>query len=110
MNGEMNASATNETSAPTANAATTLKTGFRGAIARVYASIRIVPLNWFASHASPDVPLYQPRGGFAGSRAAGDIRGASIDVVRVDLTADVGEGSGAWTVGEDERLIPLVSS
>jgi 5-oxoprolinase (ATP-hydrolysing) subunit A len=30
--------------------------------------------------------------------------------VRIDLNADVGESLGPWTVGDDERLIPLVSS
>jgi 5-oxoprolinase (ATP-hydrolysing) subunit A len=30
--------------------------------------------------------------------------------VRVDLNADVGEGVGPWPMGDDERLIPLVSS
>lgn len=28
----------------------------------------------------------------------------------IDLNADVGESLGAWRIGEDERLIPLVSS
>jgi UPF0271 protein len=30
--------------------------------------------------------------------------------VRIDLNADVGEGLGPWRLGDDERLIPLVSS
>lgn len=30
--------------------------------------------------------------------------------VRIDLNADVGESLGAWSIGEDEALIPLVSS
>jgi UPF0271 protein len=30
--------------------------------------------------------------------------------VRIDLNADVGESLGAWSLGEDEALIPLVSS
>jgi UPF0271 protein len=30
--------------------------------------------------------------------------------VRVDLNADVGESVGPWPMGDDERLIPLVSS
>ena len=30
--------------------------------------------------------------------------------VRIDLNADVGESFGAWSIGEDEDLIPLVSS
>jgi UPF0271 protein len=30
--------------------------------------------------------------------------------VRVDLNADVGESFGAWSLGEDEALIPLVTS
>jgi UPF0271 protein len=30
--------------------------------------------------------------------------------VRVDLNADVGESIGPWPMGEDERLIPLVTS
>jgi 5-oxoprolinase (ATP-hydrolysing) subunit A len=30
--------------------------------------------------------------------------------VRIDLNADVGESFGAWRLGEDDRLIPLVSS
>lgn len=30
--------------------------------------------------------------------------------MRIDLNADVGEGFGAWTIGEDEELVPLVSS
>jgi 5-oxoprolinase (ATP-hydrolysing) subunit A len=30
--------------------------------------------------------------------------------VRIDLNADVGESFGAWQLGEDEELIPLVSS
>jgi UPF0271 protein len=30
--------------------------------------------------------------------------------VQIDLNADVGERFGAWGMGEDERLIPLVSS
>jgi UPF0271 protein len=30
--------------------------------------------------------------------------------VFIDLNADVGESFGAWQLGEDERLIPLVSS
>jgi UPF0271 protein len=30
--------------------------------------------------------------------------------VRIDLNADVGEAFGAWSLGEDARLIPLVSS
>jgi 5-oxoprolinase (ATP-hydrolysing) subunit A len=31
-------------------------------------------------------------------------------VVQIDLNADVGESFGAWHIGDDERLIPLVSS
>jgi UPF0271 protein len=31
-------------------------------------------------------------------------------LARIDLNADVGESLGAWTIGEDEALIPLVSS
>ena len=30
--------------------------------------------------------------------------------MRVDLNADVGEGLGPWPMGDDERLIPLVTS
>src|SRR6187431_2779035 len=30
--------------------------------------------------------------------------------MRMDLNADVGESLGAWSLGEDEALIPLVSS
>ena len=30
--------------------------------------------------------------------------------MRIDLNADVGEGFGAWPMGQDEALIPLVSS
>src|SRR3954466_2122661 len=30
--------------------------------------------------------------------------------MRIDLNADVGESFGAWRIGEDERLIPLVTS
>src|SRR5829696_3988364 len=30
--------------------------------------------------------------------------------MRIDLNADVGESLGAWSRGEDERLIPVVSS
>jgi UPF0271 protein len=30
--------------------------------------------------------------------------------VRVDLNADVGESVGPWSMGDDERLIPLVTS
>jgi len=30
--------------------------------------------------------------------------------VRIDLNADVGESLGPWPMGDDERLIPLVSS
>jgi UPF0271 protein len=30
--------------------------------------------------------------------------------VRVDLNADVGESYGAWTIGEDAALIPLITS
>jgi len=30
--------------------------------------------------------------------------------VRIDLNADVGESTGPWPLGEDEALIPLVSS
>jgi UPF0271 protein len=30
--------------------------------------------------------------------------------VRIDLNADVGESFGPWSMGDDERLIPLVSS
>jgi UPF0271 protein len=30
--------------------------------------------------------------------------------VRIDLNADVGESLGRWSIGEDEALIPLVSS
>jgi UPF0271 protein len=29
---------------------------------------------------------------------------------RIDLNADVGESFGPWRLGDDERLIPLVSS
>lgn len=29
---------------------------------------------------------------------------------RIDLNADVGEGFGAWSIGEDEALLPLVTS
>jgi 5-oxoprolinase (ATP-hydrolysing) subunit A len=36
--------------------------------------------------------------------------GAYHPGVRIDLNADVGEGFGAWTLGEDETLIPVVSS
>jgi UPF0271 protein len=31
-------------------------------------------------------------------------------VVRIDLNADVGESFGAWPLGDDARLIPLVTS
>jgi UPF0271 protein len=31
-------------------------------------------------------------------------------VISIDLNADVGESFGPWPMGEDERLIPLVSS
>jgi UPF0271 protein len=31
-------------------------------------------------------------------------------VPRIDLNADVGEGLGPWPMGDDERLIPLVTS
>jgi UPF0271 protein len=31
-------------------------------------------------------------------------------VPRIDLNADVGEGIGPWPMGDDERLIPLVTS
>jgi UPF0271 protein len=39
-------------------------------------------------------------------------RGArySIAAVRIDLNADVGESYGAWHMGQDEALIPLVTS
>jgi UPF0271 protein len=30
--------------------------------------------------------------------------------VRIDLNADVGESLGPWPMGDDERLIPLVTS
>jgi 5-oxoprolinase (ATP-hydrolysing) subunit A len=30
--------------------------------------------------------------------------------VRIDLNADVGESYGAWTIGSDEALIPLITS
>lgn len=30
--------------------------------------------------------------------------------MRMDLNADVGESFGAWELGQDESLIPLVSS
>jgi len=30
--------------------------------------------------------------------------------VAIDLNADVGESFGAWQIGDDDRLIPLVSS
>jgi UPF0271 protein len=30
--------------------------------------------------------------------------------MRIDLNADVGESFGAWSLGEDEQLIPLVTS
>ena len=30
--------------------------------------------------------------------------------MRIDLNADVGESLGPWPMGDDERLIPLVSS
>jgi len=30
--------------------------------------------------------------------------------MRIDLNADVGESYGAWRIGDDERLIPLVTS
>lgn len=30
--------------------------------------------------------------------------------MQIDLNADVGEGFGAWTIGEDEALAPFVSS
>lgn len=30
--------------------------------------------------------------------------------MRIDLNADVGESYGAWTMGQDEELIPLVTS
>ena len=30
--------------------------------------------------------------------------------MRIDLNADVGESYGAWSLGEDEALIPLVTS
>lgn len=29
---------------------------------------------------------------------------------RIDLNADVGEGFGAWSIGEDEALVPLITS
>jgi UPF0271 protein len=28
----------------------------------------------------------------------------------IDLNCDMGEGYGAWAMGDDERLMPLVSS
>ncbi len=34
----------------------------------------------------------------------------SIAAMRIDLNADVGESLGAWSIGDDEGLIPLVSS
>ena len=36
--------------------------------------------------------------------------GAYDRSVRIDLNADVGESFGAWSIGEDESLIPWVSS
>ncbi|HEY6057143.1 MAG TPA: LamB/YcsF family protein, partial [Candidatus Limnocylindrales bacterium] len=30
--------------------------------------------------------------------------------MRIDLNADVGESLGPWRMGDDERLIPLVTS
>src|SRR3954464_8091400 len=35
---------------------------------------------------------------------------ARIGSVRIDLNADVGESYRAWTIGEDEALIPLITS
>ncbi|HET7726641.1 MAG TPA: 5-oxoprolinase subunit PxpA [Candidatus Limnocylindrales bacterium] len=29
---------------------------------------------------------------------------------RIDLNADVGEGFGAWSIGEDDALVPLITS
>ena len=43
-------------------------------------------------------------------RLAGLDAGSSIGTVRIDLNADVGEGFGPWSLGEDEALIPLVTS
>lgn len=34
----------------------------------------------------------------------------TIDPMRIDLNADVGESLGPWPMGDDERLIPLVTS
>ena len=34
----------------------------------------------------------------------------TIDPMRIDLNADVGESLGPWPMGEDNRLIPLVTS
>jgi UPF0271 protein len=31
-------------------------------------------------------------------------------VLRIDINADVGEGFGPWPMGDDERLVPLVTS
>jgi UPF0271 protein len=33
-----------------------------------------------------------------------------MELKRIDLNADVGESFGAWRIGEDEELIPLVTS
>jgi UPF0271 protein len=30
--------------------------------------------------------------------------------VRIDLNSDVGESYGAWTMGQDEALMPLITS
>ncbi len=35
---------------------------------------------------------------------------ATIRFMRIDLNADVGESYGAWTIGDDEALIPLITS
>jgi 5-oxoprolinase (ATP-hydrolysing) subunit A len=41
---------------------------------------------------------------------AGGYHGAMSDGPRIDLNADVGESLGPWRMGEDEGLIPLVTS
>jgi UPF0271 protein len=43
-------------------------------------------------------------------RASAGRPARTIEVVRIDLNADVGEGFGSWSLGEDASLIPLVSS
>lgn len=35
---------------------------------------------------------------------------ATIRFMRIDLNADVGESYAAWTIGDDEALIPLITS